>query len=136
MSAFSCSVGAMLIAASVMMKGPRIERRLHHEAVAHAPAGAQPAGDHCAHQLVGVQAALHQRLDRTGQCELDGAGRGGMAVRRVLDHDAAEVQAVLGRDLEQALARADQQRFDQAGSTRVERRRQADRVARVARRPP
>ena len=41
----------------------RIRRRLHEEAVAHATAGAQRARHHGGHQLVGVQAALHQRVD-------------------------------------------------------------------------
>ena len=63
----------------------RIGRRLHQEAVAHAASGAQRAADHGAHQLVGVQAALHQRVDLALERELDGARGRGMAVRHVLD---------------------------------------------------
>ena len=58
--------GAMLTAASVMMSASVQPGHVHHEAVADAARGAQAgvALDHRAHQLVGVQAAFHQRLGR------------------------------------------------------------------------
>ena len=64
MSTLSSSVGQMLTAASVMMSGWSRGWHVHDEAVADAPVGAQPrvALHHGAHQLVGVEAALHQRL--------------------------------------------------------------------------
>ena len=94
--------------------------------------GAQRARDDRTHQLVGVQAALHQRFDRAGQRKLDGAGRRGMAVRHVLDRDAVEVQR-------RTLARRPRRRSRGPTSTgsmsprraRIERSRQADRVARM-----
>ena len=54
----------MLTAASVMISASSMARHVHHEAVADAARGAQPrlALHHRAHQLVGVQAALHQRF--------------------------------------------------------------------------
>ena len=54
----------MLTAASVMMSGVRVAGHVHDEAMADPPRRAQAglALDHRAHQLVGVQAALHQRL--------------------------------------------------------------------------
>ena len=66
-------------------EGPRVGRRLHEEAVAHAPPGAQRARHHRTHQLVGVQAALHQRLDLALERKLHGARGGRLAVRHVLD---------------------------------------------------
>ena len=93
--------------------------------------GAQRAGDDGGHQLVGVQAALHQRVDLALDGELDGACRRGMAVRHVLDRDAVDLQLRLQRDGLDARARADQHRLDHAGGTRVERGGQADGVARV-----
>ena len=64
MSTLSSSVGAMLTAASVTISVSAYDGHVHHEAVADAPRGAQArlAPDDRAHQLVGVQAALHQRL--------------------------------------------------------------------------
>ena len=49
-----------------------------------------------AHQLVGVQAALHQQFALGLVNELDGLGGGCLAVRRVDDLEAADVDAVLG----------------------------------------
>ena len=73
----SSSVGAMLTAASVMISAVRVARHVHDEAVADAARGAQAAFalDHRAHQLVGVQAALHQRLGLAFAHQLHGRRR-------------------------------------------------------------
>lgn len=54
-----------------------------------APLGAQPrrGGDDGAEQFVGVQAALHQRVDLARRGEFDGLGRSGVAVLGGLDRD-------------------------------------------------
>ena len=64
-----------------------VGRHVHHEAVADAAGGAQPAlAPHDgAHQLVGVQAALHQRLGLALQHQFHGLRGRGVAVRRVDD---------------------------------------------------
>ncbi|MCI1709883.1 MAG: hypothetical protein LKM39_05610 [Chiayiivirga sp.] len=45
-------------------------------------------GHHSGHQLVGVQAALHQRLDLALTRQFDCTRGGGVAVRHVFDDDA------------------------------------------------
>ncbi len=69
----------MLTAASVMIS----------EAVADPPGGANAgfARHHGAHQLVRVQAALHQGLCLPLPDELDGLGPGIMAVRGFLERE-------------------------------------------------
>ncbi|MNC62920.1 hypothetical protein D3C75_1129990 [compost metagenome] len=89
---------------------------IHHEAVADSARGAQ-AGfplDHRAHQLVGVQAALHQRLGLAFAHQFHRAGGGGLAVGHVLDGQSAEVDAVLRGQGFDPFASADQDRCDQA----------------------
>ena len=66
--------------------------------MAHAASGAQRARDHRGHQLVGMQAALHQRVDFAVERELDGTRSGRMAVRHVLDRDVVDLQLRLLRD--------------------------------------
>ncbi|MNQ99874.1 hypothetical protein D3C85_1156260 [compost metagenome] len=91
-------------------------RHIHHEAVADPARGAQ-AGfplDHRAHQLVGVQAALHQRLGLAFAHQFHRAGGGGLAVGRVLDGQSADVDAVLRGQGFDPFALADQDRCDQA----------------------
>ena len=80
-----------------------------------APLGAQRRrGDHRMHQLVGVQAALHQHLDLAGGGQLGGAGGGGVAVLDRLDARVAQIQpGLLGQRADLRL-RADQPRHDQA----------------------
>ena len=63
-------------------------------------AGAQAglAGRHRAHQLVGVQAALHQQLAFGLVDELDRLGRGRLAVRRIDDLESVDLEIVLAGD--------------------------------------
>ena len=106
----------MLIAASVMNRAVRVGRHVHEEHMADPARGAQAGllGHDRAHQLVRVQAALHQELGPAGANQLDGLGRGGVAVRRVDELVAAQISspnccghvADLGR-------RPDQDRDDQ-----------------------
>ena len=77
----------MLTAASVMISGFGVARDVHDEAMAD-PASSANAGlprNHRAHQLVGVQAALHQGLGLAGSDELDRLGGRVVAVFRI-DH--------------------------------------------------
>ena len=108
--------GAMLTAASVMISASVVAGHVHHEAVADAPRGAQAgvALDHGGHQFVGVQAALHQRLGLALAHQLHRRRGGRLAVGRVDDLDAGQVDAGLGGDRQDARARADQDRHDQA----------------------
>ena len=64
MSTLSSSVGHDVDRGVGDDQGVLVAGHVHHEAVADAPRGAQPglAPHHGGHQLVGVQAALHQRL--------------------------------------------------------------------------
>ena len=60
------------------------------------PAGgaqARLAGHDLAHQLVGVQAALHQELGPAGADQLHGLGGSGVAVRHVHDLEGRDVDA-------------------------------------------
>ncbi len=60
----------------------RIRRHSHDERMADAAGGPQTlrGGYHGAHQFIGVQAALHQRLDFAGAGQRDGLLGGGVAV--------------------------------------------------------
>ena len=92
-----------------------VARNVHDEAMTDAPGGAQAgiALDHGAHQLVGVQAALHQRFGSSLANQLDGFGCRILAVLSIDDLEAADVETVLGRDLANAVLRTDEDRLDQ-----------------------
>ena len=84
MSTLSSSVGRDVDGGVGDEQQLRIGRHVHDEDVADAPDGAHAAlaADDRGHQLVGVQAALHQRRHLAGAHHLHGAGGGGVAVRR------------------------------------------------------
>jgi len=92
-----------------------VGRYVHDEDVADAPLGAQARrpGHDFGHQLVGVQAALHEQPGLATTNHLDGAGGGGVAVRHVDDGDVGEVDVVFLRDRLDLVARSDQGRQDQ-----------------------
>ncbi len=66
------------------------------------------ARDHGAHQLVGMQAALHQRLGPPAAHQLDRLGGRIVAVRGVDDLEGADVERGLARDVAEARGGADQ----------------------------
>ena len=74
-----------------------IGRHVHDEDVADPASRAQTrlACDDLAHELVGVQAALHQELGLASADQLHGLDGGGMAVRRVDDLERRDVEAAL-----------------------------------------
>ena len=82
----------------------RIGRHVHYEDMADAAGRAQPglAGRHRRHQLIGMQAALHQELALRLMNELHAFCRSGVAVRDVNDFDRADIETMLtghGSDL-------------------------------------
>jgi hypothetical protein len=83
------------------------------------------------HQLVGVEAALHERFHLAFEGELHCARRGRFAVRHILDLEPTQLQAGLVRDGLQPCARTDQHRLDQPGGLGVARGGQADFIARM-----
>jgi len=89
---------------------------IHDEAMTDAPTGAQPgvALDDRGHDLVGVQAALHQHL----RLAFPGEANGGLgrrdAVRRIDQFEGGDVDPELFGDRRDARARPDQDRADQA----------------------
>ena len=88
---------------------------IEDEAVADARAGAQTIPrNHRAHQLVRVQAALHQRLAPAFADQRDRGFRGGVAVRRVLDRNIADVEPGVLRRLQDLRLRSDQDGVDDA----------------------
>ena len=96
---------------------------VHHEAVADAPRGAQAgvALDHGGHQLVGVQAALHQRLGLALAHQLHRRRGGRLAVRRIDDLHAGEIDAAGGGDAPRCAraARPGSARSGRAGPPRI-----------------
>ncbi len=72
-------------------------------------------GHDLAHQLVRVQAALHQELGPAGADQLDGLGRGGMAVRRVHELELPDLEPELLRHVADLVGRPDQDRDHQLG---------------------
>ncbi len=91
-------------------------RHVHHEAMADAARGAQPglAPHHRGHELVGVQAALHERLGLALAHPLHGCCRGRLAVGCVDDRHGREIDAACGGDGLDPLARAEENRRDQS----------------------
>ena len=116
----------------------RIGRHIHDEDMADPPrraqAGLADAVDR-PHQLVGVQAALHQQLALALVDQLDGPRGRGFAVRRVDDLETADVEAVLTRDSRDLRGRPDQDRNDDAGLGRLDSAAQRGLVARDGPRP-
>ena len=110
-----------------------VGRHVEHEAVAEAARGAQPgvALHHLTEQLVGVQAALHQRLGAAAGDLLHRLRGGGVAVGRLHQLAAREVQLELLGDGFDLRARADQDRPDQPQLRGVDGAGQRGGVARV-----
>src|SRR5258708_26200669 len=83
------------------------------------------------HQLVGVQAALHQHLALGGMDEFNALGSRGFAVRGIDDLEAGDVEAVFTSRLPDFLFGSDQHRPDDAGCRTVDDAAQRGFVARV-----
>jgi hypothetical protein len=100
-----------------------VGRHVHHKAVAQPACGAQSgvALDDRPHQLVGVQASLHQRLGLALAHQLDRFLRGRMTEGRVHDRQTREVDLVLLRHRLDTRSRAHQDRLDQPEARRVHR---------------
>ena len=112
---------------------PRIVGRVDRKDVADAPVGAQAAFavDNRVHELVGMERALHQRLDLAGAGHGDGLRRRGLAVLRRNDLVRRQIelrQRGGGADLG---LRPDQHRHDEidaGGFHGAEQRWRVDRV--------
>ena len=85
----------MFTAASVMISGLGMARHVHDEAMADAAGGADAgvARHDGAHQLVGMQAALHQGFGPSGAHQLDGLGGRVVAVLGVDQLEGARCRA-------------------------------------------
>ena len=108
-------------------------RNIHDEAMAEPPRGAQAAValDDGAHQLVGVQTALHQRLRAAFADQLDCPLRGGAAVVGLDDRMRRNVQSKGSCGLLDEVARPDQNWLDQPKTGRVQRAFERALVARM-----
>ena len=97
-------------------------RHVHDEAMADAPRGADArvARHDRAHQLVGMEAALHQRLGPSGAHQRDRLGGGIMAVLGVDQFEARDVEAAFRRPRDPR-RRADQDRLDKTQLRRLDR---------------
>src|SRR3954447_18703736 len=90
-------------------------RKITVEDMADAPVGTQSAGlrSHGAHDLVGMQATLHQDLALAFMDQLDAARRrSGLRLRGVDDLVTGDVQAVLRGDVLDPSGGADKDRLD------------------------
>ena len=110
-----------------------ISRHIHDEDVADPPRGAQAglSRGHRAHQLVGVQAALHQELALGLANQLDALCRGRLAVRHVDDLIAVDGKAMLAGHAGDFGGRPHQDRDDDPGLCRFDRPAQRGFVARM-----
>ena len=97
------------------------------------PRGAQPGfpRHRGGHQLVGVQAPLHQRFGPAGADELDRLRRRIMAVLGIDDFETGNVQTRFRRNLANLRNRTHQDRDDQLEPCRLDRALQRDLVARM-----
>ena len=109
---------------------------VHDEAMADPPLGANAGvtGDHRAHQLVGMQAALHQRRGLAFPYQGHRLGRGIVAMRRLDDRQTGDVDAVSRRHIADAGRRPNQDRLDQTQLARLHRATERHLVARVGHR--
>ena len=122
-----------MIAASVMNSVSAIGRHIHDEHVADPPRCAQSGrrrGDG-PHQLIGMQAALHQQLALGLANQFDGPGGGSLAVWHIDDFEALDVEVVLARHRRDLPGRPDQDRDNDAGFCRLGRPAQGSLVARM-----
>ena len=106
---------------------------VHDEAVADPalrPNSALPR-DNGAHELVGVQAALHQRLDPARRDEPDRLSRRIVAMRRRDELERADIEPGVSRRVSNALWRADQDRIDEPELVCLDRAAKRDIVAGV-----
>src|SRR5262245_8985133 len=97
-------------------------RHIEDEDVADAPRRAQAglARRHLAHELVRVQAALHQQLAFGLVDQLDRFCRRGVAVRHVDDLVAADIETMLASDGRNLRDRSDENRNDDPGFRRLD----------------
>ena len=133
MSTFSSSVGAMFTAASVMISasgwpGTSITKQWLMRRAVRKPVS---FAHHLGHQLVGVEAALHQRLGLACPHELDRSRRRGVAVRRVDQLVARDVELELLRHGLDLRLRSDEDGLDQPELRGVDRAGERALVARV-----
>ena len=114
-------------------QGPGIGGGVDQINVADPPRGAKPGlgQGHLVHQLVGVQRALHQKAGLALADQGDGLGGALMAVGGVEAGIVREVGADIGRGLFQLGLRTDQNRRDQPGLRRLDRRLQGVVIARM-----
>ncbi len=110
-----------------------VRRHVEHEHVTDPPLGTQPGrrGDHRAHDLVGVEAPLHQALDLATRGQFRRLGGRGVTVCRGDQPVARDVDAALRGSRTHAGWRPDQHRLDQPEACRLERAEQRIGVARV-----
>ena len=92
--------------------------------------------DHLAHQLVGVQAALHQGLGLARAHDLDRGRGGGVAVGRIDQPVRRDIEAELLGDAPDLGLGTDQDRLDQAGLGRLDRGGQRRLITRMRDRGP
>ena len=106
----------MFTAASVTISDTVDRRHIHDEAMADASAGAQSglALHHRGHDLIGVEAPLHQHLGLAFACQANGGFGRRHAVRRIDDFEGRDVDSELGSDRRDACAWPDQDGTDQA----------------------
>ena len=99
-----------------------ISRHVHDEDMADPPGGAQPglARRHLAHEFVGMQAALHQKLALGFADEFDPLYCGGFAVGHVDDLKTVDPEAVFVRNRGNLGGRPHQNRNDDAGFRRLD----------------
>ena len=111
---------------------PRIVRSVNHEDVAHAPGGLQLfLVDDRTHEFVGVEAALHQRLDLAIARQRDCLGRCRVAMLRRHELIGGKVEFGLFRCGSDFCLRPDQYGNDEfflGGFDRAKQRNRVDRV--------
>ena len=110
-----------------------IGRHIHDENMADAPRRAQARArrGNRPHELVGMQAALHQQLALRLVDEFDRLCGGRIAMRDVDDLELPDVDLVLARDGGDLVCRADEDRNDDAGLGGLDRTAQRGLVARM-----
>ena len=94
----------------------RMARHVHNENVADPPGGSQTGtrAGNCSHELVGVQAALHQQLAPRFMDQLDRLGGGRFAMIGVHDLEMVDIEMMRASNRTNSRGRADKSWNDNA----------------------
>ena len=134
MSRFVLEIGRDVHRGVRDQQGTRIARHVHQIDVAEPSAGAKTAvwSQYGMEQFVGVQRALHQQRRLAPLHQANGRNRRRLAIRDIDQPERCDIHFRRFRRVDDSALRPDQNRSDQTGKRRFDRRAESVRVAGVS----